>query len=102
MNPNGGLINYLRLLHHTLPTANARWPIKGFESVEFFLVYFKRKNKNVATWHFLSSSDDVIKNTLTPHSHHITRKKVQTQKSPDFLKSNLGRLLLLYRICTAV
>jgi len=39
-----------------LPTTNAKRPIKGSKDADFSLVYFKRKNSEIATWNFFLRS----------------------------------------------
>jgi len=57
----------------------------GSKDMDFNLVYFNRKNKQIPTWTFSLDLMMSSKNPLT-YPSYVTTKTVQTQKFSEFLK----------------
>ena len=53
---------------HNLPTTNVKSPIKGSKTADFRLIFFKRKNKEITSWNFFSSPDDIIPKPLDSYA----------------------------------
>jgi len=77
-----------------LPTIYAR-PIKALTTRIFRIVYFKEKNKEIATSIFLLGHDDVIQKTLDPPQLCRPTKKVQIQTFPIFFNRNYKTFRIL-------
>jgi len=78
-----------------VPSTNARQPTKGSTNADFYLVYFKIKNGQIATRTLFSGCDYIIQKSPKPAKGVTSHpKKIQVQKCPIFQKSNLGDFLL--------
>jgi len=84
------LIDWLSFFGHDLPTTKSRRPIKDFKYADFRLVYFKRKNKLIATWFLVKSrwrhQNSWHHTVVTPHrksKHHFLVVRIGSKTSEN-------------------